>query len=110
MENNQLNEFQITQIAVAIESCEFFEKYGSKLKPILVKLQKTSEEIIEHVMHGDLSNQERNRELWHELNNIEHQLKQFIRYTESSVNEIAASSAKLIENLRSLRPAKDNLH
>jgi hypothetical protein len=100
--------FKKEQMAAVIKSCELLEKNANTLKLVAQKLQKYSEDIIEHANNGDLTNQERNRELWHELNNVEHQLQQFSRYTEAYIQDFVTESKKLIEKLRSLRPTESS--
>lgn len=91
-----------------IESSELIEKYVTTLKLVTQKLQKSSDEIVGYIStNKDLSNQEYNSLLWHGLNNIEHQLKQFTAYTETSVQDFAKTSEKFIKTLHSLRPPKD---
>lgn len=100
--------FKKEQMSAIIKARDLLEKHANTLKLVIQKLEASSEEIIEHTANGDLTNQERNGELWHGLNNVEHQLKQFSRYNEASIQDFVTESGKLIEKLRSLRPPKNS--
>lgn len=101
-----LEEFQRAKISLMLKSCDELEKYVKNLKLIANNLQKSSVEIVGHILSGNLDDHEQNRKLWHGLNNVEHQLKQFTSYAEASTNNFAAEAAILLEKLRALRPPK----
>lgn len=108
MENTEnLEELKKKQLAIALSACEASEKYSCRLKIILHHLKEASENIIEHVSKGDIHNQQRNSELWHRLYNVEHQVKQFTRYTESSTEDFYKASEELIQTLIEIRPPKE---
>lgn len=103
-----IDEFQQEKINLILKSCEELDRNVNSLKLIADNLQKSSIEIVRHILSGNLEDQERNRELWHGLNNIEHQLNQFAAYTTSTTNNFLAESLKLLEKLSSLRPPREN--
>ncbi len=95
------------QISSIIKSYATIDKYLGNLRQIAQNLLKTSEAITQHVNSGDIKNHERNAELWHGLNNIEHQMKLFTTYTEDSIKEFSATTMQLIATLHKMRPPKD---
>lgn len=109
MQNKENIEVLQQEHAKAVKSFESLEKYVGTLKLIIQKLQKSSEEITLYIAsNNDHSNQEYISQMWHGLNNIEHQLKQFASYAEISFKDFIATSEKLVETLRVLRPPKDS--
>ena len=106
---DELKKLQEKQLAIALEACDASEKYSCRLKIILHHLQDASHNILEHIEKGNIDNQPRNSELWHRLYNIEHQVKQFTRYSESSTEEFYQASEELIQFLKEIRPSKDKI-
>lgn len=103
---DELKKLQEKQIAIAMQACDASENYSCRLKIILHHLKEASNNILEHMEKGNIDNQIRNSELWHRLNNIEYQVKQFTRYTESSTEEFYQASGELIQILQEIRPPK----
>ena len=91
---------QMIQIKKTHES---LEKYVSNLKIISTNLEKLSGDITNFIAIGN-ANAELNRKLWHDLNNVDHQITQFTRFTEDSSKELAIKVSNLIGLLRSARP------
>lgn len=104
---DKLEELKKKKLAIAAQACEASEKFSCRLKIVLKHLDEVSEQIIDHVGHGNLGDQRRNSELWHRLYNIEHQVKQFTRYSEMPTEKFYQASEELIQYLRDIRPPKD---
>lgn len=105
----ELKKLQEKQIAIAKQACDDSEKYSCRLKIVLYHLQDASNNILSHIEQGDTDNQKRNSELWHRLYNIEHQVSQFTKYTESSTEQFYHASEELIQFLKEIRPPKDKI-
>lgn len=99
----ELEKLQKEEMATIAKSCEFLEKCAKNLGLVTQNLQKQAEEIISNHSSGSLNDPEISKKMWHGLNNIEHQLKQFLTYAETSTRDVQTASIKLMEELRTLR-------
>ena len=106
---DELKKLHEKQIAIAKQACGDSEKYSCRLKIVLHHLKDASSNILNHIENGDTDNQKHNSQLWHRLYNIEHQVSQFTRYTESSTEEFHKASDELIQLLKEIRPPKDKI-
>lgn len=82
-------------------------RLSSRFNEISQRLRKVSAEIVEHCKEGDLQDQQRNSQLWHDLNNVHHLVQQFSNYAGVAVEEFSRESLKLIEALREQRPPQE---
>lgn len=80
-------------------------EYSSKVPQVLDQFQSISYQIIDHLEHGDLSDESRNALLWHDLNGSSHALGFFQTLFQGEDSTASITRClEVIHILQTLRP------
>lgn len=107
MTDDRLEDLKNIQLDLAKKAGSEALHYSNRFDSMLEELESISERILDHYYNGDLTDQEMNSKLWHDLYNVEHKIQNFAKYSEKSAQEFLEESKKLIQPLKDIRPPKE---
>lgn len=103
MVDNSLVKLREDRLKAAIKALDSIQDLSTKLKNIVGKVDANSGLIVNNIIDGQTFNKEETAKLWHDFNNIDHQIKQFSGFMESSFTDFKKSCEDLLEMLKKFR-------
>lgn len=91
------------------ENLEAFTNASKRLGENINKLEDISKVIIEYLENGKLAEDMTEQKLWHDLNNLNHNLSNYTAHIgESILGDLKEAVIDLIDPLSAARPKKSN--